>query len=67
VIVSEGRTAVTEYKIVEWDPNTLWGKTRAESVVELLNANAAEGWELDRFEDLSDGKRLFYLKRAKSN
>jgi hypothetical protein len=58
-----------EYKAVSYDRvNRVQGETEIEGVAKLLNANGTQGWELDRFDDSSDGQyRWLWLKRRISN
>jgi hypothetical protein len=54
-----------KYRVVDWDPSSATGLRTPESEAErILNENAANGWELDRLEDLEDGQRRFYFKTA---
>jgi len=53
------------YKVVDWDPEGVMDhETVAGEIERLLNDNAANGWELDRFEDLVNGNRRFYFKMS---
>lgn len=55
-----------EYKFVSYDRvNQVAGETEEEGVVRLLNANQAQGWELERTEDSEPhGEfRLLWLRR----
>jgi hypothetical protein len=54
-----------EYRVVSYDrANRPGGESEVEGVVRLLNANGAQGWELDRFEDSeNDQYRMLWLKR----
>lgn len=55
---------MTEYKVVEW-----WASYDAGPIVgqiaTLLNEQAADGWELDRFEEPSPRYRWWYFKRSR--
>lgn len=51
------------YKIVPFDSrNMLLDNKRAE-MERMINANATQGWDLDRFEDPSEDLRFFYFKK----
>jgi hypothetical protein len=52
-----------KYRVVDWDPQGMGeAPTAHEEIERILNENAANGWDLDRFEDLENGQRRFYFK-----
>ena len=51
-----------KYRVVDWDPQTITeNETVANEIEKILNANGANGWVFDRFEDLANGQRRFYF------
>jgi Domain of unknown function (DUF4177) len=58
-----------EYKAVPYDlQNRVQGETEIQGILKLLNANGAQGWELDRFLDSPDGRyRNLILKRRNAS